>query len=252
MPLLDHCEAKFHISDPSALFIKKIVPKITHGKIVSLEFTGDWWSWNKLAFLGYSPELISIAFRGVESMSLRNHHLTFYPNWTRLCLHYDREVNYKTLENILYEFQHQLKRFELHCPGLYVDYSVYDEPKNLEKKMIMANYFLLDISLHSAEPMYGLNDSYQKRYFLVEMKLMRTMPNLRDLHLIIGKNDIERICYFTAWEMIAFVFSKLKKIRIDVCDTTYENRERLLQRALELQTAISQHRDSFKFQIQIL
>lgn len=185
-------------------------------------------------------------------MDLADFDTMLYPKWTRLCLHYDHEVNYKTLEDILCNFKHQLKRFELHCPGLYIDYGPYDEPKNLETKMIMVDYFLLHISVHSSTLMHGLNDSYQKLHFFVEMKLMRTMSNLRHLHLIIQNKDIERICYSIPWEMIAFVFSKPEKIRIDVCSTTSENKERLLKRASELQAAITLHRNPFKFEIQVI
>jgi hypothetical protein len=185
-------------------------------------------------------------------MYLYRDYLKFYPNWTRLCLYYDRETNYKILEKILYVFQHQLKRFEIHCPGLYVCYGDYDTPKDIEKKMIKVEYFRLDISLQSSEPMYGFNESNQRRYFMAEMTLMKTMPNMRYLHVIIKNDDVKRVCYFTIWQLIALSFSKLEKIRIDVCGSTSENKEALINQALKLQMDIRAHRESFKFQIRPL
>ncbi|CAF4432826.1 unnamed protein product [Adineta steineri] len=100
--------------------------------------------------------------------------------------------------------------------------------------------------------MYGYRESYVIQYFLVESKLMQTMPNIRYLHLIIQNHDIQRVCYFAPWEMILFTFFKLQKIQIDVCGSTSENKESLANRALEIQTEIRTHRKSFQFQIKIL
>lgn len=250
LPLLDLPQAKFHLSNPSGLFIKKILPKIKPDKIVSLEFRSKWLSTEHLS--SASTKLISVTCYDLQNLSLRRDYIRCFPNWTRLCFYYDHETNYVVLENILYEFQRQLKRFEIHCPGLYVSYNDIDPPKDIEKKMIMVEYLLLDISLQSSRPMYGFLDSYQRRYFGAEMKLMKTMPNIRYLHLIVRNDDIERVCYFTIWQLIALTFSKLKKIQIDVRGTTFEQRESLMNRALTLQTEISAHRESFKFKIRPL
>ncbi|UJR19851.1 hypothetical protein I4U23_022984 [Adineta vaga] len=252
LSLLDHSQAKFHLSDPSGLFIKKILPKIDNEKIVSLQFRTKFFRTNVLQFLYPSKKLTSITFHDLHDMYLNEYDLRYYRNWTRLCLYYDREINYKILEKILYEFQYQLKQFEIHCPGLYVCYGNYDTPKDLEKKMVMVEYFLLDISLQSARPMYGFNESHQRQYFMVEMKLMKTMPNIRYLHLIIQNDDVERVCYFTVWQLIALTFPKLTKIRIDVRGSSSENKESLIKQALKLQTDIGARRKSFKFHIRSL
>ncbi|CAF0875596.1 unnamed protein product [Adineta steineri] len=110
----------------------------------------------------------------------------------------------------------------------------------------MVEYLLIDISLQSSYP------SYATQYFLVGIKLIPTMPNIRYLHLIIKNHDIQRVCYFVVWKMIALTFFKLKKIQIDVCGSTSEDKESLENRALEIQTEIRAHRKSFKFQIKLL
>ncbi|CAF4174610.1 unnamed protein product [Adineta steineri] len=233
----NHSQPKFHLSHHSGRFIKKILPKIKYGKIVSLELR----------------KLISITVHNLQYVHLSRDYQRCFPNWTRLSLYnYDREINYAKLENILYELQHQLKRFEIHCPGLYVSYNNIDPPKDLKNKLIMIEYLLIDISLPSSNPMYGYRESYATQYFLVETKLMQTMPHIRYLHLIIQNHDIQRVCYFAPWEMILFTFFKLQKIQIDVCGSTSENKESLANRALEIQTEIRTHRKSFQFQIKIL
>ncbi|CAF1442588.1 unnamed protein product, partial [Adineta steineri] len=88
----------------------------------------------------------------------------------------------------------------------------------------MIEYLLIDISLPSSNPMYGYRESYITQYFLVETKLMQTMPNTRYLHLIIQNNDIQRVCYFAPWQMILFTFFKLQKIQIDVCGNAVDAR----------------------------
>ncbi|CAF1452319.1 unnamed protein product [Adineta steineri] len=98
----------------------------------------------------------------------------------------------------------------------------------------MIEYLLIDISLPSSNPMYGYRESYVTQYFLVETKLMKTMPNIRYLHLIIENHDIQR------------------KIQKGVCGSTSENKESLANRALEIQTEIRAHRKSFQFQIRLL
>ncbi|CAF1494160.1 unnamed protein product [Adineta steineri] len=140
---------------------------------------------------------------------------------------YGKTVSLELRKNILYELQHRLKRFEIHCPALYVSYNNIDPPKDLQNKLIMIEYLLIDISLPSSNPMYGYRESYATQYFLVETKLMQTMPNIRYLHLIIQNHDIQRVCYFASSEMILFTFFKLQKIQIDVCGSTSENKESL-------------------------
>ncbi|CAF1080631.1 unnamed protein product [Adineta steineri] len=152
-------QAKIHLSNLSSRFIKTILPKIKCEKIASLQFRRTRLSNKKFGFLPPSKELTSKTVVDLQDVYLHKIHLQCFPNWTH-------QTKYVKFENILYELQHQLKRFEI--------------------------YLLIDISLQSLDPMHGYRESYVTQYFLVQTELMKIMPNIRYLHFIINNHDIQQ------------------------------------------------------------
>ena len=250
LPLLNHPQAKFHLSNSCDPFIKKILPKVRSEQIVSLESTASqMWTKAELDFLSRFKEVNFISLRNLQYSYGTGNYMKYFPNLTCLCLYFDNKVDYIKLINIIRRFQHQLKRLEIHCPGLFIPNINKDQSTNVQTVKINAKYFLLDIGRYSSTPTHGIRHDYESSFCIARAAFMKEMRNIKFIHIITNSDDTAYISDEGPWRCIVKECSKLKKIRIEVCGNTSQNEQFLTKKALELQTALSDRRKKSNFKL---
>jgi hypothetical protein len=207
------------------------------------------WSEAELGFLSRFKEVIFISLRNPQYSNETGDYMKYFPKLIRLCLYFDNKVHYINLINIIRRFQHQFKRLEIHCPGLFIPYISKDRQASVQTVKINAEYFLLDIGRYSSTPPHGILQDRESSFYIARAAFMEEMQNIKIIHIIINSDDIAYILDKDPWERIVNKCSKLKKILIQVLKITSRNEQFLTKKALELQTALCDSRKIIKFQI---
>ncbi|CAF4421473.1 unnamed protein product, partial [Rotaria sp. Silwood2] len=234
--LLQNTQSKFQLSNPYDPFVKTILPKIKKEQIISLQ------SSEHRLHLGIEEDLLS-KFRDVFSLSLHNLLLS-YRMYT-----YDMEVEYKLFNELLDELKNKIKRFEIHCPGIFGNQTDVDSLKQMNKKMTSIQYFLLDIGHHS---LTATNEHLQHNkpfvVFITSIGFISRMPCIRYIHLIIKNYDVEHFLDDDQWKIPVELCSSLQKIILQVLGNTF-HRAWWINEVLEIQTTLRIIRPTINFQI---
>jgi hypothetical protein len=135
---------------------------------------------------------------------------------------------------------------------LFIPYISKDQPASVRTVEINVEYFLLDIGHYSSTPTHGIPQDYESSFYIARAAFMVEMWSIKIIHIIINSDDIAYILEEDPWKRIVNGCSELKKIRIEVCGNTSQNKQSLTNKALELQIAVCATRETIKFQISFL
>jgi hypothetical protein len=151
-------------------------------------------------------------------------------------------INIGHLFKIVRQLQSSIKRLEVHCAA-----SSY--PRYFQLLLNMINipqttieYFLFDIHRF---PMSLTN--YQSCFSIQIINLIKIMKNIRYIHLIANKYNIENLLNINEWKILIRNCSQLKKVTVKIMGTILQD-EKLIQKILIIQNI----RQTIKFQILFL
>lgn len=233
------------MTNPCDLFTKMILRKIKSEQVASLQFNiNRLLTTTELAFLSDFDKVTSVTLHNISYVDQINRYIKCLPKLTRLSLYYDDKVTDNLLSDILNQLQQQIRRFEIHCPAIFS--TEYDK----DHSMITSNieYFLLDIGHYSWT---STNERCYARFFM-RITNFKKMPNIQRIHFIINKYDIEHFLDDDQWKILVKTCSQLKKIILQVLGNTFQDKQYLVNKILEIQTILRAIRPTIKFQITFL
>ncbi|CAF4953318.1 unnamed protein product [Rotaria sp. Silwood1] len=249
LSLLQHHSMKFQLSNPDIPFIQMILRKVKPEQIVSLQLDGfRLWSRIELTFLSTFTNIISMTLLNLPYDKEINKYEKYFPNLTCLSLCYDNEINLDTFSSIFNQFWDRIKRFEIRCAGvLCTHYTTYRSNKSYQVNSTV-KYFLFDVGQF---PLISMSNYYEcNRLCCLKsiIILIKQMANIRCVHFIINKYDIEAFMDIHEWEILVQACSQLKNIKLQILDRMFQNDE-LTQKVFEIQTALHNIRQTIRFQI---
>lgn len=253
LSLLNYPHSKFHLSNPCDPFITKILPKIGTKKIVSLQFNPSrLLSKSQLSFLSHFTEVRSVTIHNSPESNAIHEYIQCFPKLICLCLHYDKKGNYSELKGMLHQCEHQIKRLEIHHPGISYTCSDKKRSENEDRTTTNVQCFLLDISHKHLIPTNDCGWHQQSDFIMPLSEFMKKMSHVQYIHVIMNKNDIEPFLDDDPWKRIVNICSGLKKIRLQVLRSTAQDEQFLRRKILEIQTILRNIRQIIKFQINFL
>jgi len=176
------------------------------------------------------------------------HYEEFFPNLAYLSLYYDNEIiNIGHLSVIISQLQSSIKRLEIHCAA-----SSYPRYFQLLLNLIdvpqtTIEYFLIDIHRFPVNLPNQYYMNHQSCFSIQILHLIKIMKNIRYIHLIVNKYNIENLLDVNEWKILISNCCQLKKVTVKVMGTILQD-EKLIQKILKIQNI----RQTIKFQVLFL
>jgi hypothetical protein len=225
--------------------------KIEPEQIVSLRLnTILFSSWSELVSLDVFTNVISLTLLSFQGRHLTSTCIyeTHFPKLIRLSLWYDNEINFTRLNNILKQLCKPIKRLEIHCERVLCTHSLKDSLNTKSNQILTIEYFLLDVGHVSLPSMNECSENHKSCFLMIIINLMKTMLNIRYVHLITNKYNLEKFLDTNEWKCLVNVCHQLKKITVEVLGSILE-KEQLLQKAIEIQKILHNDQQKVKFYI---
>jgi len=251
LSLLCKHRTKLHLSNPSRIFTNMIRQKIEPEQIVSLRLnTILFSSWSELVPLDVFTNVISLTLLSFQGRHLTNTDIyeRHFPKVIRLSLWYDNEVNFTWLNNILKQLYKPIKRLEIHCEGVLCTHHLTDTLNTGSDQILTVEYFLLDVRHASLPSMNECSKNHKSCFLMIIIYLMKKMLNIRHVHLITNKQNLEKLLDMNEWKSLVNVCHQLKKITVEVLGSI-SIKEQLSRKAIEIQKILHNDRQTVKFYI---
>jgi hypothetical protein len=248
LSLFGKYKTKLHLSTTSKPFIDMILQRINPEQIVSLQFdVSRFWSKVELSSLEIFPNITSLILLNIELKDQIHHYEESFPNLISLSLYYDNEMNFLHLSRLVSELQSPIKRLEIHCVASFCSHDVYQLGNSnfLPKRTI--EYFRLDIRHFPLITTNHCSINYRSCLLMQLIDLIQIMTNIRYIHFIINKYNIEKLLDVYEWQRLFDESHQLKKVTLQVMGNVVQN-ERLRQKILAIQNL----RQTTKFEILFL
>ena len=254
LSLLCKHRTKLHLSNPSRIFTNIIRQKIEPEQIVSLRLnTILFSSWSELVSLDIFTNVISLTLLSFQGRHLTSTCIyeTHFPKLIRLSLWYDNEVNFTRLNNILKQLCKSIKRLEIHCERALCTHSFTDSLNTKSDQILTIEYILLDVGHVSLPSMNECSESHKSCFLMIIINLMKMMLNIRHVHLITNKHNLEKLLDTNEWKSLVNVCHQLKKITVEVLGSILE-KEKLSWKAIEIQKILQNDRKTVNFYIECM
>jgi len=226
-----------------------ILQKFKREQIVSLQLNAlQVWPDRNLTIF---KNIISMTLLNLPYNNLISQYEEYFPNLTCFSLCYDNEVSLNSFSSIFKQLWKQIKRFEIHCAGTLCTHYDTNQLNKFDILNYNVEYFLFDVSHFPLISTKNCFRYYRSCFLTTIIDFIKKMINIRYIHFIINKYDIEQLLNIEEWIILVNERLELKKITLQVLGNTFQN-EQLMQKVLNIQTGIRNIRQTIKFQIKFL
>jgi hypothetical protein len=218
LPVLIQSGIKLPIVEPSATFMKEIIPNIDHRQITSLTLNAvDLRSTMELAPSFIFNSVKSLTLIGFKRAKDLNDFKTHCPELDRLLLRYINEVDFHNLCKIFNQIQIPLKRFEVYCVYVLCSHRRADLIfKQINTLNSTVESFLLNVqTLTIASDMCYQN--YDTCFLRTTTDFLKTMLNIQDVHFVIKKGNVGKLLDVQDWKSLG-ICHNLKKVTLEVIE----------------------------------
>jgi hypothetical protein len=247
--MLRKYQTRFHLSDPSRIFTTMILQTIKPEQIVSLRLNTNLFSIpSQLASLAVFTNVISLTLLKLQGVFYLDTYEEYFPKLIYLSLWYEKEVNFNELAYILNALQRPIKRLEIHCRESVFTQSHTNQLDMRHTQNLTVEYLLIDTD-HFSFP--STNECYQNQkscFLITTIDFIKTMPNIRYVHLINNKYNLEELLDANEWKSLIRICYQLKTITIEALKSISKI-DQLSEKAIEIQKIFHDDRQIVKFQV---
>jgi hypothetical protein len=211
-----------------------ILQTIKPEQIVSLRLNTTLFSIpSQLASLAVFTNVISLTLLKLQGVYYLDTYEEYFPKLIYLSLWYEKEVNFNELAYILNALQRPIKRLEIHCRESVFTQSDTNQLDMRHTQNLTVEYLLIDTG-HSSFPS--------------TIDFIKTMPNIRYVHLITNKYNLEELLDANEWKSLIRICYQLKTITIEALKSISKI-DQLSEKAIEIQKIFHDDQQIVKFQV---
>ncbi|CAF3366534.1 unnamed protein product [Rotaria sp. Silwood2] len=238
LPILRKYNRKIEVYLSSDTFIETILPKLKYEQIVSLRLNRNF---DPIQSTSNSLRV----FFGVTSLHLYNFYdikLMFrfkrhFRKLIRISFWYDDQVCLHCLSCMLMDLPRSVKQLEIHS-GILLCNDFHKISRYLQSSISNSiEYILIDIKRSSS---CSIDDTFQfdQSFSFIEIAdFFQNISNIRHIHLIINKQNINHFLNLDQWKILRQNCTMLNKITLNIIGNILEDEE-FTQTLLKIQTEL--------------
>jgi hypothetical protein len=253
LPLLWKHSRKLPVVEPSEKFMRTVIQKIKPERIISLQIEAD--------HFGPTMELASRdTFKNIKSLTLKNlpkkigdyEIKKYFPNPTHFSLHYEEEMAFHSVSDIVDLMPDSIKQFEIHCGSILCSHNRLDLLFNrIVHSTMNVHTFVLNVDHTFSSLINQCVQNYNYCLLRTITDFIRIMSlNIEHVSVIINKGNVKTFLDKDEWMELVKICKKLKKITLKVIKNTSQSKE-LQEKIQEIENGLHIIRRSIQFEVKI-